>query len=291
LKGERAMGRSIDPIVSTEWLAAHLGPDLTVIDIRDAEAYQVGHIPGAVSVPFGPVSAWADCTEELLIELPPVDGLFQTIGDCGLSAQSQVVVAGRLPQPPDPPYPLADPLRVAATLMYAGVGAVAVLSGGHARWEAEGRTLSTDAPRVEARPYNSAVDAATWVSTEYVKDRIGRAILVDGRDPDQYFGASIDPFADMRGHIPTARCLPLKWVWEPDGTYRPIGDITDMARGVVGPDQAREIICYCGVGGYGSGWWFLLTQLMGYADVKIYDGSMEAWVDGQNPLVRNTWVE
>lgn len=291
LKGERAMARSIDPIVSTEWLAAHLGPDLTVIDIRDAEAYQVGHIPGAVSVPFGPVSAWADCTGELLIELPPVDALFQTIGDCGLSAQSQVVVAGRLPQPPDPPYPLADPLRVAATLMYAGVGAVAVLSGGHARWEAEGRTLSTDAPRVEARPYNSAVDAATWVSTEYVKDRIGRAILVDGRDPDQYFGASIDPFADMRGHIPTARCLPLKWVWEPDGTYRPIGDITDMARGVVGPDQAREIICYCGVGGYGSGWWFLLTQLMGYADVKIYDGSMEAWVDGQNPLVRNTWVE
>ena len=285
------MGRSIDPIVSTEWLAAHLGPDLTVIDIRDAEAYQVGHIPGAVSVPFGPVSAWADCTEELLIELPPVDALFRTIGDCGLSAQSQVVVAGRLPQPPDPPYPLADPLRVAATLMYAGVGAVAVLSGGHARWEAEGRTLSTDAPRVEARPYNSAVDAATWVSTEYVKDRIGRAILVDGRDPDQYFGASIDPFADMRGHIPTARCLPLKWVWEADGTYRPIGDITDMARGVVGPDQAREIICYCGVGGYGSGWWFLLTQLMGYADVKIYDGSMEAWVAGQNPLVRNTWVE
>ena len=285
------MARAVDAIVSTEWLAAHLGPDLTVVDIRDAEDYQAGHIPGAISVPFGPVSAWADCTDELLIELPPVEALFQTIGGCGLTAQSRVVVVGRPPQPPDPPYSLADPLRVAATLMYAGVREVAVLSGGHARWAAEGRDISTDVPPVEARPYAGNVDAASWISTDYVKERIGRAVLIDGRDPDQYFGASIDPFADMRGHIPTARCLPLRWVWEPDGSYRAVEEIRDMATGIIGPDQAREVICYCGVGGYGSGWWFLLTQLLGYADVKIYDGSMEAWVAGQNPLVRYTWVE
>ncbi len=285
------MARSIDPIVSTEWLAAHLGTGLSVIDIRYAEEYQAGHIPGSISVPFEPVSAWADCTDELLLELPPVDALFKTIGECALTAESKVVVAGRLPTPPDPPYPLADPLRVAATLMYAGVATVAVLSGGHARWAAEGQPVSTDVPRVEARPYAGTVDAATWISTGYVKDHIGRALLVDGRDPDQYFGASIDPFADMRGHIPTARCLPLRWVWEPDGTYRPVEDIEGMVAGVIGSDRAREVICYCGVGGYGSGWWFLLTQLLGYGNVKIYDGSMEAWAAGQNPLVRHTWVE
>lgn len=285
------MVRSIDPIVPTEWLAANLGAGLTVIDIRDAEEYEAGHIPGAVSVPFGPVSAWADCTEELILELPPTEALFKTIGDCGLSAQSKVVVVGKLPMPPDPPYSLADPLRVAATLMYAGVKEVAVLSGGHAKWSAEDWESTRDVPRVEARPYTAVVDAATWVSTDYVKAQIGKAVLVDGRDPDQYFGASIDPFADMRGHIPTARCLPMTWVWEPDGTHRSTDFIADMATGVVGPDKEREIICYCGVGGYGAGWWFLLTQLLGYTNVKIYDGSMEAWVDGGNPLTRYAWTE
>jgi thiosulfate/3-mercaptopyruvate sulfurtransferase len=285
------MAGSIEPIVSTEWLAAHLDAGLVVIDIRDAEEYQAGHIPGAISVPFGPVSAWADCTEELILELPPTEALLQTIGDCGLSAQSTVVVVGKLPKPPDPPYPLADPLRVAATLMYAGVRDVAVLSGSHAKWTAEGREITREVPRIEPRPYAATVDAATWISTEYVKARIGKAVLIDGRDPDQYFGASIDPFADMRGHIPTARCLPMTWLWEPDGTYRSTDFITDMATGVTGSDKGHEIICYCGVGGYGAGWWFLFTRLLGYANVKIYDGSMEAWVDGDNPLVRYTWTE
>lgn len=193
--------------------------------------------------------------------------------------------------PPEPPYPLADPVRVAATLLYAGVKNAAVLDGGHAKWVAEGRKTTTEGPSVTPVPYKNTVDAATWVSTDYVKDRIGKAILIDGRDPDGYFGASIDPFADMRGHIPTARNLPMIWVWEPDGTYRSMDFVEQMAVGVAGTDRDREIICYCGAGGYGAAWWFFFTQAFGYKNVKIYDGSMEAWVDGGNPLVRYTWTE
>jgi thiosulfate/3-mercaptopyruvate sulfurtransferase len=292
--------RSIDPIVSTDWLQSQLpakgkeprpGTEaLVIIDTRFAEDYEAGHIPGAISVPFALVSAWADCTEELLLELPPEADLMKTIGDCGLTAESKVVIVGRLPVSPEPPYPLADPVRVAATLMYAGVKNVAVLAGGHAKWVAEGRETTTEVPKVTPVPYGSAVDAATWISTEYVKDHIGKCVLIDGRDPDQYFGASIDPFADMRGHIPTARNLPMVWVWEPDGTYRPFEFIESMVTGVVGADKDQEVITYCGVGGYAATWWFLLSQLLGYRNVKIYDGSMEAWVDGGNPLVRYTWT-
>jgi thiosulfate/3-mercaptopyruvate sulfurtransferase len=293
--------RSIDPIVTTEWLASRLGSGgathgaggdgPTVIDTRFAEDYATGHIPGAMSVPFGLVSAWSDCTEDLLLELPPAEALMKTVGDCGLAAASQVVIVGRLPVAPEPPYPLADPLRVAATLMYAGVKNVAVLSGGHAKWVAEGRMTTTEVPEVAPLVYTSEVDGATWVSTDYVRERVGKAVLVDGRDPDVYFGARLEPFADLRGHIPTARNLPLVWVWEPDGTYRSLDFIQEMAVGVIGPDKEREIICYCGAGGYASGWWFLLTQAFGYRNVKIYDGSMEAWVDGDNPVTRYTWTE
>jgi thiosulfate/3-mercaptopyruvate sulfurtransferase len=290
--------RSIDPIVSTGWLENRLADGqavsaegVAVIDTRFAEDYAAGHVPGAISVPFGLVSAWSDCTEDLLLELPPAEALMKTIGDCGLTAESQVVIVGRLPASPEPPYPLADPLRVAATLLYAGLKDVAVLSGGHAKWVAEGRRISTEVPKITPLSYQGAVDAATWVSTDYVKERIGKAVLVDGRDPDVYFGASIEPFADMRGHIPTARSLPMIWVWEPDGTYRPLELVEEMAEGVVGSDKDQEIICYCGAGGYASGWWFLLTQAFGYRNVKIYDGSMEAWVDAGNPVVLYTWTD
>jgi thiosulfate/3-mercaptopyruvate sulfurtransferase len=309
------MARTIDPIVSTEWLAdrlqlrakpglaepsptaqdaaagvggAALGRDLTVIDIRFAEEYEAGHIPGAISVPFGLVSAWAD-SGDLILELPPEEQLFETIGDCGLTPDSTVVIVGRVEETPAPPYPLADAVRVAATLIYAGVTDVAVLAGGHAKWAREGRPETTERPQITPRPYSGTVDRATWVSTDYVKDHMGRAVILDSRDPDQYFGASIDPFADMRGHVPSARSLPLIWVWEPDGTYRPAEFIERMAAGVLGEDRQQEIICYCGVGGYASTWWFLLTQLFGYTDVKIYDGSMEAWVEEKNPLVQYRW--
>jgi len=285
------MTRTIDPIVSTELLAGQLGSEgLLVLDIRWAEEYEAGHIPGAVSVPFGLASAWAD-SGELILELPETEGLLKTIGDAGISADTRVVVVGPLPGPGVPPYPLADSVRVAVTLIYAGVKNVAVLAGGHAKWESEGRETTGEVPQVTPVAYSSPVDRDSWVSTEYVKEHIGKSVIIDGRDPDAYFGASIDSFADVRGHIPSARCLPLIWVWEEDGTYRPFELIGDMAAGVVGMDKDQEIICYCGAGGYAGAWWYLLTQLFGYTNVKIYDGSFEAWVDEGNPIVAYTWTE
>jgi thiosulfate/3-mercaptopyruvate sulfurtransferase len=283
--------RSIDPIVSTDWLEEHLGAEgPAVIDLRATEDYEEGHIPGAISVPFVLVSAWSDCTEDLILELPAEESLMKTIGDCGLTSASHVVLVGRLPVPPEPPYPLADPVRVAATLIYAGVKNAAVLDGGHAKWEAEGRQTTTEVPKVTPVPYQSAVDVETWISTDYVKERLGKAVFLDGRDPEVYFGVSVEPFAEMEGHIPTARSLPMVWVWETDGTYKSLDLIRQMAEGVIGADKEQEIICYCGAGGYASAWWFLLTQALEYKNVKIYDGSMEAWADGKNPVVRYTWT-
>jgi thiosulfate/3-mercaptopyruvate sulfurtransferase len=286
----------MEPLVSTDWLQRELDArgadrdDLVIIDIRFPEEYEAGHIRGGISVPMGLVSAWADSDDKLILELPADDALFKVIGDCGITAASRVVIVGRLEEAGGPPYPLADAARVAATLIYAGVKNVAILNGAHAKWVREGRPVTTEVPSVQPRVFSGSPNRDMWVSTEYVKERIGTSVIIDSRDADQYFGASIDPFADMRGHIPTARSLPLVWVWEQDCTYRPVEFIASMVAGVVGEDRDQEILTYCGVGGYASTWWFLLTQLLGYTNVKIYDGSMEAWVDAGNPLVRYTWT-
>jgi thiosulfate/3-mercaptopyruvate sulfurtransferase len=117
---------------------------------------------------------------------------------------------------------------------------------------------------------------------------LGSAVLVDGRDPDQYFGVTPCPFAGVGGHIPTARSLPVPWMWEEGGTYKPVDVLRSMAEGVLGPERNQEIVAYCGVGGFASALWFVLTQLLGYLDVKIYDGAAEAWVKGE-AMVSYSW--
>jgi thiosulfate/3-mercaptopyruvate sulfurtransferase len=312
---EEATTRKIDPLVSTAWLEARLGEaadaGLIVIDIREPRLYEVEHIPGSISIPFSPMSDWAVSDDELLMELPPDDDLFALLARWGIDRDSSVVLVGTVEPPPAPPYALSDAPRVAATLFYAGVTDVAILEGGYPRWQAEGRTATREASALTGGPAQvgsseigasdtqqaapkgdgasrGTVASGLFVSTDYVKEHLDRVVLLDGRDPDQYFGVTPCPFAGVGGHIPTARSLPAPWMWNPDGTYKSVEVLRAMAEGVIGADKDREVIAYCGVGGYAAAWWFVLTQILGYRDVKIYDGAAEAWAKS-DPMVSYTW--
>lgn len=297
--------RTIDPVVSTEWLADNIGDsNLVIIDIRDPGSYGVGHIPGAINEAFvtafdpicaGPSSNWIIGTDDCLwLEVPDVDDLFNTIGSLGIIGDSWVVIV-TAPNPDEPPhYGLANATRVAVTLIYAGVKNVAILDGGYPKWVEEGKDITTDIPGVEPVLYEGPVNAAMFVSTEYVNEHLKKAVILDARDADVYFGTAIEPYALKPGHIPNARCLSAPWIWElnPEGTYYTYRDdeiLGEMASGVIGKymyphfgkhkgQRTKEIIVYCGVGGYGSSWWFVLTQMLGYKNVKFYDGSAQAWV-------------
>lgn len=291
------MTQTIEPVVSPSWLEARLGAkgsdmdvgdDLVVVDLREEGLYRAGHVPGSISIPFSPMSAWAVSDDDLLMELPPASDLFAVVGGADITSDSLVVLVGTLEPPPAPPYALADGPRVAATLWYLGVRDVAILDGGFPRWAAEGRAVDTEAPVVRSLEWTGPVVADMFVSTGYVKERLGTATLLDGRDTDEFFGAAACPFAGVGGHIPTARSLPAPWIWREDGTYRPVEELRAMAEGVVGSDRDQEIITYCGVGGYASAWWFVLSRMLGYGNVKIYDGAAEAWAKVE-AMVSFTW--
>lgn len=272
--------RKIDPIVSTDWLQQNSQlKDLVILDIRAKEAYADGHIPKAVNAPFlVPVSDWIVIRDELLLEVPEEAALFRAIGNCGIKNDSLVVVVTSAPKPGEPPYPLADATRVADTLLYAGVRNVAILDGGHTKWQKENKTISKDAVGPTAETYKGK-RKSMFVSREYVHERLGKALIIDARDADVYFGVKVEPFADKPGHIRNARCLPAPWMWNPeDWTYKDSKTLGGMVSGVIGKQDPKEIIVYCGVGGYASSWWFVLTQVLGYRNVKLYDGSAQEWV-------------
>lgn len=271
--------REIPPIVSSEWLEQNLdNPKVIVVDIRDSENYRKGHIPGAVNTPF---SLWAVPNNGLSLELPSDEALRDLLGKSGIKSDSAVVVVNKF----DSDFSRADATRVAWTCILAGVKNAAVLDGGYERWMSDNKPVTTNQVNPEMGEYAEPIDRSLVALKSYVLGKIGKSVLVDSRTPEDYFGITSGP-----GHIKSSVNLPTPWVFTSEGRFRNKEDLERMANGVVGEDKSKEIIIYCGVGGYSATWWFLLTQLLGYHNVKLYDGSIEEWLkDPSAPVTAYRW--
>lgn len=269
--------RKPGPIVSASWLATNLDFDgLVIIDIRPAAEYQAGHIAGSVNIPMEvPESAWITVRDDLLLELPEPAVLAGLLGSFGIRKNSTIVLVTSFGEPP---YPQANSTRVAETLYYMGARCVSVLDGGFPVWSAEGRPSTTVVPTVTPVTYNGVVDTRVFVDIDYVHGKLGQSVIVDARDAAVYRGEVIEPWADKAGHIPTAVSMPSPLIWNADGTYKSRQDLKDIAKNVVGDDKNAEIIVYCGVGGYASAWTWVLSTVLGYRNIKMYDGSAQEWV-------------
>jgi thiosulfate/3-mercaptopyruvate sulfurtransferase len=288
--GAASASKPVPPIVSTQWMAHAQG--VVIVDVR-ASGYADSHIPGSISIPGFPVGPWSvgtpfpfdtpDPTDGLWMEFPTAEDLSSLLASKGITRRSTVVVVGG-PGDPIAEYGYADATRVAMTLIYAGVKNVAILDGGFPQWVADGLSVTTAVPVVTpVQPYAVCPPTGMVVDTEYVWQHIGRSIIIDARDEAVYLGEALEPWTpDYLGHIPTAVSLPAPLIWEPGGVYKPASVLQAMVIAAIGHGKGKEIIVYCGVGGYGSSWWFVLTQILGYRHVKFYDGSAQAWYQGPN---------
>ena len=286
--------RRIPPIVSTHWLRVNLNRrNLIVLDVRSQEAYSEGHIPGAINIPEAEWyinDPFTVPSETPWMEVPPEDELFKLIGDAGIKKDSLVVVVGSTSGPLSPVpvalYNVAGTTRVAITLLYAGVKNVAILDGGYEKWVVDG--YSTETGTVTPTPviYMGKVDKGMIVSMAYVEKKIGKSIIVDARDPEVYNCLIQEPWTKEKGHIPTAKNLPTPSFWNivKDGagnaayiTYKNVYTLSKMVSDVVGKAKGKAIIVYCGVGGYASTAYFVLSEVLGYNNVRMYDGSAQEW--------------
>lgn len=273
-----SLARDVEPIVNTTWLERNLNNSkIVIVDIRKVEDYKAGHVPSAVNVFYG---SWAIMKGGLRNELPAKDDLFDVIGSAGIGSNSIVVLVGKTDGIPD----RTDITRVAWTLKYAGIPNVAILDGGYNKWTADKKAVSTDAAKPKAMPFEGKVNENLFASKDYVIKNLGKAVIVDVREPDFFKGVKKLDFVAKTGHIAKAVNLPTSQAYKQDGTYKDKTELTRIASGVVGNDLTKEIITYCDTGKVCSAWSFLLTELMGYKNVKCYDGSTEEWTkDPQAP--------
>ena len=158
------------------------------------------------------------------------------------------------------------------------------------KWLKEKRAVSEKTVKPKKVAYKGKLNEELFVTKAYVEKKLGKTVIVDARTPDAFFGITQDLFTDRAGHIPTATCLPAPWLWTEKGAYRSIREIRAMAAGVVGRDKSKEIILYCGVGGFGSAWCFILREVLGYTNARVYNGAAQEWTaDPQAPVARYRW--
>ena len=264
--------RSIDPVVSTVWLAGNTqDPKIVIVDIRKVEDYKAGHIPKAVNIFY---NTWAITEGKLRNQVPPVDDLTDIINSAGITADSKVIIVGNSDIPPN----RSNITRVAWTLEYAGIENVAILDGGWEKWVAEKKPVSTDLVKPKASDFQPKLNKNMPVTKDGVKTAIGKEIIVDTRDPDFYEGKKKLDFVARAGRIKSAVNLPSMTVYNPNGTFKSKKELADMAAKAVGSDPNKNIIVYCDTGRLASVWAYLLKNVLGYKNVRMYDGSSEDWM-------------
>jgi thiosulfate/3-mercaptopyruvate sulfurtransferase len=273
--------REINPIVSTEWLAANLNkPGIVVIDIRKTEEYREGHIPGAVSAYYG---MWTAVEGEKHTEYPQEDDLFEAVGDLGIRADSYVVIVCMTYHCF---YQVMAP-RVLCTPRYAGLESVGILDGGHEKWVREKRTLSTEWVIPKKAVYQGRLNKALHVDKAHVASRLGKATFLDVREPVLFSGKKKQEFVEKSGRIPGAVNLPASEAFTKLGTFKKKEELESIAARVVGTDRSKEIITYCDAGKCCPTWALILSQVLGYKNVRLYDGSFEEWTkDSSLPVSR-----
>lgn len=267
------------PIVSTDWLEINLtNPKLVMIDIRKVEDYRAGHIPGSINVIYG---AWAVSKRELDNEIPADDDLMDLLGSSGIDSNSRVVVVGQVNTSTD----RVNRTRVAWTLIYAGVGNVDILDGGYNKWIADKKAISTETVRAKRKSYKGVFNREVFADKDYVMNHLQKSIVIDTREPDYYAGKSKIAKVSKAGHIKGTANLPISLTFNGDGTFKDKTELAMVAAKVAGTDLSRGIIVYCNTGRESSNWWFLMHEVLGYKNVRNYDGSMQEWSKDANALI------
>ncbi len=255
-------------LVTPDWAEQNLDTKgIVFVEVdEDTTAYDAGHIPGAVKI------NWKTELQDPVIRDFVDKGAFEKLlSDKGISNDDTVVLYGG-----------NNNWFAAYAYWYFklyGHRDVKLLDGGRKKWELDGRTLTTDEVNRPATSYTAQEqDLTIRAFRQEAVDAINNKNLVDVRSPDEFSGKIMAPAhlpqeqAQRPGHIPTALNVPWSKAANEDGTFKSDDDLRALY-GAAGLDESKSTIAYCRIGERSSHTWFVLHELLGYSDVKNYDGS------------------
>ena len=266
------------PLVSTDWLEAHLGDaDLRILEvcnIRDDKAYRDGHIPGAQWL-YWKTACWHETDRDFITPA----AMAKLFGSLGIGPQTTVVTYG-------------DPVQFGSyacwTYTMAGHAKLRLLDGGRRKWLMEKRPLARDVPSFAPVDYPAPPGAAPMrIGRDDVRAHLRdpRRLLIDLRSPEEYSGErvsdysfAVDHGAERAGRIPGARHLYFRELLNDDDSFKAPDELRRvLAAHGIAPEQFDDIVCYCRLSHRATIGWLALGAVLGHGNVKIYDGSWTEW--------------
>ena len=264
-----------EALVSTQWLATHLG-DVTVRVLESDEdvlLYDIGHIPGALKIDWH-----ADLNAQVQRDYVSRAEFQALARRLGIDESTTVVFYG-------------DKNNWWATyalwvFQLFGMPNTRILDGGRAKWEAEGREMTTDVAAVSPSTYVAPEreDARIRAFMSDVREHLtSSGKLVDVRSPDEFSGKKLhmpdypQEGAMRGGHIPGAKSVPWARAANPDGTFKSADELRAIYEGEAQLSKTDDVVAYCRIGERSSHTWFVLRYLLGYDKVRNYDGSWTEW--------------
>jgi thiosulfate/3-mercaptopyruvate sulfurtransferase len=265
-----------DVLVSTDWLAAHLNdPGIRIVESNeDPLLYPSGHIPGAVQVDWT-----TDLNDPVRRDYLDRAGFEKLLSRIGITNDTTVVFYG-------------DKNNWWATYAFwvfqlFGHTKAKIVDGGRLKWEKEGRELTREVPKYPPTTYTAPErdDATIRAFRDQVLQHVRAGLpLVDVRSPDEYSGKLLhmpnypQEGALRGGHIPGAKSVPwARAVNVEDGTFKTADQLRAIYEQEQGLKPSDDIVAYCRIGERSSHTWFVLTYLLGYKNVRNYDGSWTEW--------------
>jgi len=268
-------------LVTTEWLAEHLeDPGLVVAESdEDVLLYETGHIPGAVKLDWH-----TELNDPLTRDYLDGDRFSELMSDKGISRDATLVLYGDRNN-----WWAAYALWV-CTLF--GHPDLRLLDGGRTKWIAEGRPLTTEEPQRPRTNYPvvDRDDTRFRVFRQQVMTHLGK--LVDVRSPGEYTGELLhmpeypQEGALRGGHIPSARNVPWARAAADDATFRTRKELETIYQDETGLQADDDVVVYCRIGERSSHTWFVLHHLLGYPQVRNYDGSWTEWGNSVRTPIR-----
>jgi thiosulfate/3-mercaptopyruvate sulfurtransferase len=263
-----------DVLVDTEWVAQHRNdPKVKLIEVDvDTSAYRQGHIPGAIGWNWS-----TQLEDQVRRDLPDQAAWDALLSQSGISADDTLIFYGD-----NHNWFAAFAYWIAK--MY-GHENVRLMNGGRKKWELEKREMTTEEPKATPTQYKSkGFNQELRAMQPDVAKALGQAniALVDVRSPAEFTGEVLAPpglqeTAQRGGHVPGAKNIPwMQAVNEADGTFKSADELKERyQREGITPD--KHVIAYCRIGERSSHTWFALHELLGYPNVKNYDGSWTEW--------------